>query len=184
MFSTFINRKLRRRKTRIGKSPDGNCGHPGHTFVHIGQGHAASAAKAESRVLTATAGLRPDCKFAGHLDPIVRPSGLRRKGAAAAFLAIETMAHRDPYRFAVTFCRQLPAAAGRDAQFHARFLQHYRRYKRYGGSQRPSPAHAAALNGRSLSGRRSPGRPRTRSAMMLRRISSVPPAMRSPAAPR
>src|SRR3954466_5544169 len=34
------------------------------------------------------------------------------------------------------------------------------------------------LNGTSLSTRISPGRPSTRSAMMLRRISSVPPAMR------
>src|SRR6202789_2564908 len=34
------------------------------------------------------------------------------------------------------------------------------------------------LNGTSLSTRMSPGRPSTRSAMMLRRISSVPPAMR------
>src|SRR6266851_2583071 len=34
------------------------------------------------------------------------------------------------------------------------------------------------LNGTSLSTRMSPGRPSTRSAMMLRRISSVPPAIR------
>jgi len=34
------------------------------------------------------------------------------------------------------------------------------------------------LNGTSLSTLMSPGRPSTRSAMMLRRISSVPPAMR------
>src|ERR1700688_4712401 len=34
------------------------------------------------------------------------------------------------------------------------------------------------LNGTSLSTRISPGRPSTRSAIMLRRISSVPPAMR------
>src|SRR5215471_20430365 len=34
------------------------------------------------------------------------------------------------------------------------------------------------LNGTSLSTRISPGKPSTRSAMMLRRISSVPPAMR------
>src|SRR6202171_848405 len=34
------------------------------------------------------------------------------------------------------------------------------------------------LNGTSLSTRMSPGGPSTRSAMMLRRISSVPPAMR------
>src|SRR6202048_746505 len=34
------------------------------------------------------------------------------------------------------------------------------------------------LNDTSLSTRMSPGRPSTRSAMMLRRISSVPPAMR------
>src|SRR6185437_3443825 len=34
------------------------------------------------------------------------------------------------------------------------------------------------LNGTSLSTRISPGRPSTRSAMMLRRISSVPPAIR------
>jgi alpha-1,6-mannosyltransferase len=39
-----------------------------------------------------------------------------------------------------------------------------------------------SLNGTSLSTRMSPGRPSTRSAMMLRRISSVPPAMRKPGA--
>lgn len=36
--------------------------------------------------------------------------------------------------------------------------------------------------GTSLSGRMSPGNPRTRSAMMLRRISSLPPAIRKPGA--
>src|SRR5207244_8919259 len=38
------------------------------------------------------------------------------------------------------------------------------------------------LNGTSLSTRMSPGRPSTRSALMLRRISSVPPSTRVPGA--
>src|SRR6266480_5334290 len=38
------------------------------------------------------------------------------------------------------------------------------------------------LNGTSLSTRMSPGRPSTRSAMMLRMISSVPPSTRVPGA--
>lgn len=41
-----------------------------------------------------------------------------------------------------------------------------------------------SLKGRSRSTRISPGRVRTRSAMMLRRISSVPAAMRMPGAAR
>src|SRR5262249_46068463 len=44
------------------------------------------------------------------------------------------------------------------------------------GDQRPLVG--ILLYGTSLSTRMSPGSPRTRSAMMLRRISSVPPAMR------
>ena len=40
----------------------------------------------------------------------------------------------------------------------------------------------SSRNGTSLSGRMSPGIPRTRSAMMLRRISSLPPAIRKPGA--
>src|SRR3954447_14679790 len=46
------------------------------------------------------------------------------------------------------------------------------------GIHRHLPLVGILLNGTSLSTLISPGRPSTRSAMMLRRISSVPPAMR------
>src|SRR5205807_44437 len=51
-----------------------------------------------------------------------------------------------------------------------------RRFCRIIHDQRPLVG--ILLNGTSLSTRISPGSPSTRSAMMLRRISSVPPAMR------
>ena len=50
---------------------------------------------------------------------------------------------------------------------------------------RPASEHHPALSkGRSLSGRGSPGRPSTRSAMMFICTSSVPPPIRRPGAPR
>src|SRR5229473_3790593 len=53
-----------------------------------------------------------------------------------------------------------------------------RLWRLYGSIHVHRPLVGILLNGTSLSTRMSPGRPSTRSAMMLRRISSVPPAMR------
>src|SRR6204780_1411568 len=50
------------------------------------------------------------------------------------------------------------------------------------GTRNYLPLVGILLNGTSLSTRISPGRPSTRSAMMLRMISSVPPSMRVPGA--
>src|SRR3981189_83926 len=51
-------------------------------------------------------------------------------------------------------------------------------WRLYGSIHVHRPLVGILLNGTSLSTRKSPGRPSTRSAMMLRRISSVPPAIR------
>ena len=53
---------------------------------------------------------------------------------------------------------------------------------RFAGEEKSYRPPGASLKGTSLSTRMSPGRPSTRSAMMFFRISSVPPAMRSPGA--
>src|SRR5690348_1319307 len=52
------------------------------------------------------------------------------------------------------------------------------RFRRCRGRHAHRPLVGILLNGTSLSTLMSPGRPSTRSAMMLRKISSVPPAMR------
>src|SRR6266478_6063696 len=59
-----------------------------------------------------------------------------------------------------------------------------RLWRLYGSIHVHRPLVGILLNGTSLSTRMSPGSPSTRSAMMLRRISSVPPATRNDGEPR
>src|SRR6202171_4848681 len=86
------------------------------------------------------------------LDGFAR-HGLRQEGTNGIALAQQLFEHADAIR-------------GRIARLR-RLCIHVHR-----------PLVGILLNGTSLSTRISPGRPSTRSAMMLRRISSVPPAIR------
>src|SRR3984957_12034641 len=81
---------------------------------------------------------------------------LRPKRAAGIAFVQQFLEHADPFFNAVPGTRHL-----------YRCIHAHR------------PLVGILLNGTSLSTRMSPGRPSTRSAMMLRRISSVPPAMRT-----
>src|ERR1700688_923381 len=86
---------------------------------------------------------------------------LRQEGANGIALAEQLLEHADALFGAVPAGRRL-----RGSILHRHRPQIYR------------PLVGILLNGTFLSTRISPGRPSTRSAMMLRRISSVPPAMR------
>src|ERR1700692_1762166 len=81
---------------------------------------------------------------------------LRQERANRIALIQQFLAHADPVIGAVAADRTLCGG-----------IRHVHR-----------PLVGILLNGTSLSTRMSPGSPSTRSAMMLRRISSVPPAIR------
>src|SRR3982075_1973749 len=81
---------------------------------------------------------------------------LRQERAARIPFAQQFLQHADPFFGAIPAGRHFRCS-----------IRHAHR-----------PLVGILLNGTSLSTRMSPGRPSTRSAMMLRRISSVPPAMR------
>src|SRR3954463_13970972 len=86
------------------------------------------------------------------LDGLARHR-LRQEGAHGGAVAEEFLEHADAIFARVARLRRLCIHAHR-------------------------PLVGILLNGTSLSTRISPGKPSTRSAMMLRRISSVPPAIR------
>src|SRR4029077_2584724 len=98
------------------------------------------------------------------LDDRARHS-LRPERAAGKALGQQFLEHTDPFLRLVQNFHRLAHFRAPDAAHHNADAQR--------------PLVGILLNGTSLSTRISPGRPSTRSAMMLRRISSVPPAMRA-----
>ena len=61
--------------------------------------------------MTAVGDALPGPGLARDLDLVLRPARLRGKGAAAALLAFEAVAHRNPHRLALAFGAELSAAA-------------------------------------------------------------------------
>src|SRR5687767_10724620 len=111
MLAYLPDREFRRWELGVCKSAHRHRGDAGPSVDHVGNRRPAGRAEAAGDAAAAVGGLHPFAIFARHDDLIIGPARLHRKGAPAALLAIEAVAHRDTHRIALAGRTELPAAA-------------------------------------------------------------------------
>lgn len=106
----LVDGEARGRKAWIGEGAKWNSRNTWPTFDDIGDSRAAIWTEAIRGVMTAVGCSYPSRRVASYGHPRVGPPRLRGEGASGSLLAVETVAHRYPYRLALALCAKLAAS--------------------------------------------------------------------------